>query len=215
MEHVAAAVAAAFLAGDWDPPAMGRRAKRALGTRRHWPTELARTVRHEYPERPADRPRELDAFICACELFVDKVAGAGPTLRIHVWMVSPTEMGPTPWPVPAIPDLTALAAWLGVTPDHDWFADRRSIERTAPAERLRHYHRRWVRKADGSSRLLEAPKRSSRTSSARSCTASWTASPPIRPPTGSVPAVPSSPARPCTRGERWSFASTSRPSSPL
>ncbi|MGH9036290.1 MAG: reverse transcriptase family protein [Acidimicrobiia bacterium] len=160
LERVAAAVAAAYLAGDWDPPAMGRRAKRALGTRRHWPTELARTVRHEYPERPADRPRELAGFIRACQLFVDAVTGTGPPLRIHIWMVSPTEMGSTPWPVPAIPDLTALAGWLGVTPDHlDWFADRRSLERRAPAEQLRHYHRRWVGKADGSSRLLEAPKR--------------------------------------------------------
>jgi hypothetical protein len=153
-------MAAAFLAGDWDPPAMGRRAKRALGDRRHWPTELARIVRHEYPERPADRPRELAGFISACEPFIRAVTDPERPLRVHIWMTSATEMGPMPWPVPTIPDLSALAAWLGVTPGHlDWFADRRSLERGAGDERLRHYHRRWVRKPDGSLRLLEAPKR--------------------------------------------------------
>lgn len=52
-----------------------------------------------------------------------------------------------------------LAAWLGVTPRRlDWFSDRRCDERTAHHETLRHYRRRWVRKADGSHRLIEAPK---------------------------------------------------------
>jgi RNA-directed DNA polymerase len=47
-----------------------------------------------------------------------------------------------------------------VTVDHlDWFADRWSFERRVADERLRHYHRSWIRKADGSGRLLEAPKR--------------------------------------------------------
>jgi hypothetical protein len=139
---------------------MGRRAKRALGIRRHWPTELARIVRHAYPQRPADRPRDVVTFISACELFADEVAGAEPPLRVRVWMAVPTEMAPGPWPVPAIPELAALAGWLGVTPDRlDWFTDRRSLERTVSAEKLRHYHRRWIRKVDGSSRLLEAPKK--------------------------------------------------------
>jgi len=75
-------------------------------------------------------------------------------------MAAPTEMGPSRWPVPPLPDLRALATWLGLTSGHlQWFADRRSMERTATDERLRHYHRRWLRKADGSLRLLEAPKK--------------------------------------------------------
>jgi hypothetical protein len=58
-ETVAQALAEAFLAGEWDPAAMGRRAKRVLGDRRQWIVELARVVRAGYPDRPADRPREL------------------------------------------------------------------------------------------------------------------------------------------------------------
>jgi RNA-directed DNA polymerase len=159
--QVATAIAGAFLAGEWDPAAMGRRAKRALADRRHWPTELARIVVHEYPDRPADRPRELARFVAACPPFVAVFRDRSrPPPRVHVWMAAPGEMGPARWPVPPIADLARLAAWLGVTPAHlDWFADRRSLERTAPDERLRHYRRRWVRKADGSVRLLEAPKR--------------------------------------------------------
>jgi RNA-directed DNA polymerase len=158
---VATAIAGAFLAGEWEPAAMGRRAKRALAERRHWPTDLARVVVHEYPERPADRPRELALFVAACSAFTEAIRDRSrPPPRVRVWMATPGEMGPARWPVPAIPDLARLAAWLGVTPPHlDWFADRRSYERTAPDERLRHYRRRWVQKANGSIRLLEAPKR--------------------------------------------------------
>jgi RNA-directed DNA polymerase len=158
---VAAALASAFLAGPWDPPDMGRRGKRILQERRHWVTELARTVRREYPQRPADRPRELAAFIAACPQFraaVERQEGAA-------WPISfvippPLEMVAPRFGVPLLHDPPALATWLGVTDGHlDWFADRFSYEGRVVDERLRHYHRSWIRKADGSGRLLEAPKR--------------------------------------------------------
>ena len=81
-------------------------------------------------------------------------------LQVRVWMATPTEMGPARWPVPPIADLAVLANWLGLSAGHlQWFADRRSMERTIRDERLRHYRRRWLRKSDGSMRLLEAPKK--------------------------------------------------------
>jgi RNA-directed DNA polymerase len=157
---VATALAGAFLSGDWQPAAMGRRGKRALADLRRWPTDLAEIVVRAYPDRPADRPRELATFIAACEPFRRAVRDPARPVRVHTWMAAPTEMGRRRWPVPVLDDLAALARWLGVTPDHlAWFADRRSWERTAVDERLRHHHRRWVRKPDGSARLLEAPKR--------------------------------------------------------
>jgi hypothetical protein len=157
---VAQALAEAFLAGEWDPVAMGRRGKRALGDRRKWLVELAHVVRSGFPERPSDRPRELAEFIGACAVFLDAVHDPARHLEVRVWMSSPTEMGPSRWPVPPIADLAALATWLGLSPGHlHWFADRRSMERATTDERLRHYHRRWLRKTDGSIRLLEAPKK--------------------------------------------------------
>lgn len=138
---------------------MARRGRRALRDRRRWLDDLARTVRAGYPDRPADRPRELARFIAACPSFRAAAHDPRRPLRVHVWTVAPVEMGRSPWPVPAIPDLAALAAWLGLTQGHlAWFADCRSLERGVEDERLRHYRRRWVRKSDGSLRLLEAPK---------------------------------------------------------
>ena len=160
VRRVATALSGAFLAGEWQPAAMGRRGKRALADRRRWPTDLADIVVRAYPDRPADRPRELATFIAACEPFRRAMRDRVRPVRVHTWMAAPIEMGRRRWPVPAIDDLGALAAWLGVTPDHlAWFADCRSLERTAADERLRHYHRHWLRKPDGSARLLEAPKR--------------------------------------------------------
>lgn len=167
--HVAEALAGAFLAGAWEPPEMARRGRRALGDRRGWVLALARAAGAGYPERPADRPRELATFLAACEPFA--VAFADPARRptVRVWMAAPTEMAapgaaslrlPAGVRLPPIPDLDALARWLGVSPRHlEWFADRRSMERTARDEKLRHHHRRWIAKADGSARLLESPKR--------------------------------------------------------
>jgi RNA-directed DNA polymerase len=167
----AAALAGALTAGVWTPEAMGRRAGRAVGLgRRRWLVHLAAEVVREYPEPPLDRPRELTAFVAA---YVRALAAAGepgaqallaPSTRnrarpVH-WVGTPTAMGPTRWPVVPLPDLAAVAVWLGVDAGRlAWFADVRSTERTAGDERLRHYTRRWLPKADGSARLLEAPKR--------------------------------------------------------
>jgi retron-type reverse transcriptase len=140
---------------------MGRRGKRILQERRRWVTDLARTVRHQYPERPADRPRELATFIAACPEFraaVERREGA--PWPVPFVLRPPVEMVAPRFGVPVLHDPPALAAWLGVTEAYlDWFADRRSYEARVVGERLRHYHRSWIRKADGSGRLLEAPKR--------------------------------------------------------
>src|ERR1700750_2493249 len=78
---IAAAIAGAFLAGEWDPPGMGRRAKRALGGRRKWPTALAHVVHAAFPERPVDRPRELADLIVATSLFSSALADRQRPLR--------------------------------------------------------------------------------------------------------------------------------------
>jgi retron-type reverse transcriptase len=157
----ARALAGAFLAApEWRPAAMGRLARRAVADRRRWPVDLAEIVVRAYPERPVDAPRELARFIAACAPFRAAWGDHERPLRVHVWTAAPTAMVRRPWPVPAIDDLSRLADWLGVTPAHlDWFADRRSLERTAPDRRLVHHHRTWIRKPGGGIRLLEAPKR--------------------------------------------------------
>jgi len=158
---VADALAGAFLAADdWQPAAMGRMAKRALADRRTWTVAVAEVVVRAYPERPADRPRALAELIAATEPFRRAMADPDRPPRVRTWYAVPTQMGARRWPVPPVDDLAALATRLGVAARHlDWFADRRSYERTAGDERLRHHHRRWMRTASGGVRLIEAPKR--------------------------------------------------------
>ena len=157
---VAAALADAFRAGEWEPTAMAGRGRAAVTTRRRkWLDELARAVRSAYPDRPDDRPRELARFVEACPPFHDEWHTG---MRVRRWLEAPTAMagaGRTGrWPVRPLPDVATLRTWLGLTPGElAWFADVRSLERHGADERLRHYRYTWVAKPGGG-RLLEAPK---------------------------------------------------------
>ena len=157
-QAVAAALADAFRAGEWEPSSMAARGRAAVGTRRRkWLDELARATRSAYPEAPHDRPRELAEFVAACPPFHE---GWTPSLRVRHWHEAPTAMGPNPgrWPVRPLPDVAALRAWLGLSAGElAWFADTRSQERSVADERLRHYRYTWIAKPGGG-RLLEAPK---------------------------------------------------------
>ena len=132
-----------------------------LGERGGWITDLARTVRHEFPDKPLDAPRDLTGFIGACPQFREVIEERhGRPWDVPFLLRPPVEMVAPRFGVPVLHDASGLAAWLGVTPGHlYWFADRFSFEGRVRDERLRHYHRSWIRKADGSGRLLEAPKR--------------------------------------------------------
>jgi RNA-directed DNA polymerase len=157
---VALALASAFLAGEWEPSRMTRRGRETMGGKRGWMVHLAHAVRREYPEPPLDRPRDLARFIAACSYYRRAEIRRREPWTVTRWTAEPVRMTAPRFGVPIIHDLKALAEWLGVAPNHlDWFADRCSWEATVADERLRHYHRSWIPKADGSGRLLEAPKR--------------------------------------------------------
>lgn len=160
---LAHALAGAFLAGAWTPEEMADRGRYALATKRPWVTRLALATWRAWPTRPDDRPRDVAEFIAWHDELFDAMSAAlnrGETIRVRHWMTAPLMMGPSRWPVPRIDDRGALGRWLGLTVGElDWFADRRSWERTAPDEPLRHYTRRWLQTSHGSIRLLEAPKR--------------------------------------------------------
>ena len=137
---------------------MARRARRCVGERRKWLLDLAVTVWHGFDEPPADRPRELARFIEACEPFERALQGDGRVQVVH-WFMAETAMGPMPWPVPPLHTVADLGLFLSLPVEEVmWFADVRSLERDARDERLRHYRYRWLVKASGGARLLEAPK---------------------------------------------------------
>lgn len=156
-------LAAAFLAGEWEPAAMARRGRRAVAQRRVWVRDLALAARSAYPSAPLDRPRELAELLSVCPPLVHAFAAARargePPPSVRRWFLAPTAMGATPWPVAPLPAIGDLQDMLGLTAGRlHWFADPRHLERTVDDERLRHYRYRWVPKGNGGARLIEEPK---------------------------------------------------------
>lgn len=157
-EPAARALAGAMLAGDWQPDAMARRARRCVGERRKWLSDLAAIVWHGFENAPVDRPRELARFIAACEPFERALSGDRRVRVLH-WFTAETAMGSMPWPVRPLHAVVDLGLLLNLPVEEVmWFADVRSLERDARDERLRHYRYRWLAKPSGGVRLLEAPK---------------------------------------------------------
>lgn len=152
--EAADALAYAYLAGSWTESAMVRRAGEALAPRPRWLRRVTREVLAAYPRAPADRPRELSAYV---DLVLVELHPAVP--RVRRWFALEPQMGRTPWPVPEITTLGDLAAWLEVDdPALEWLADVRGLERRTTAQRLRNYRYAWIPRRNAHARLLEAPK---------------------------------------------------------
>ena len=108
-----AALAAAFLAGPWDEPGLIARGAEALCTRPRWLRRVVRVVLDHYHRPPADRPRELAAFVEV----VSSAMGATSRTRPHVrrWFVwEPAMADRPPWAVPELDSVADLGALLGL-----------------------------------------------------------------------------------------------------
>lgn len=153
-------LADAFLAGEWTERAMIARARGSLYPAPRWIPRVARAVLTAYHRPPADRPRELSAFIGQ---MIDEVrlspGTPSSTPRVCRWFVPRLQMGRTPWPVPPLTSTAELARFLDLTdPQLDWLADIRSLERVAHDERLRNYRYGWLPRRAGPPRPIERPK---------------------------------------------------------
>lgn len=165
-ERVVASIAAAFLDGEWTPNPMAARAAYDLGLLlTDGMEELAAFAVVAFPVRPGDAPRQLRASLERSAPF-HRLYDPGPDDQTIDWStvrprraIVPTEMGTRRWPVEQLDTMADLREMLGlVATSLSWFADARSLERSATDEALRHYHYRWIPKASGGLRLLEAPK---------------------------------------------------------
>jgi RNA-directed DNA polymerase len=157
---VARAVAAALLAGDWEPAGMTERAAATFGRRPRWLAGVVREMLAAYRNRPVDRPRELTATIEQALLRLD---GAGtlprPPRHVPVGLFTPA-MGRMRWPVPALHSPVDLAAMLDLhMGELNWLGDCRGLERRATDTRLQNYRYRWLPRAGAPPRLIEQPKR--------------------------------------------------------
>ncbi|MGY1773836.1 reverse transcriptase family protein [Blastococcus sp. SYSU D00813] len=153
-----AGIATALLGGRWRRREMVRRVAVALGRERapRWVGTLVGEVLDAYRDAPADRPRELAAFVRTTEGW-RRGQDAGPAPRVATWRPSATTVVRRPFAVTELPDAAALARLLDVdVGELLWFADPRGLERVS-GEPLRHY--RWRAVPHGSGvRLLAAPK---------------------------------------------------------
>ena len=154
------ALAGAFLDGVWNEHAMARRAAAALEPRPRWLRTVARAVIVAYHRPPADRPRELAAFIDATiQALPPRAADAQPP-RVRRFVVPEPAMGTVRWPVPRLVSLADLADFTELShPQLEWLADVRGLERTVADERLRNYRYHAVPRASGCVRMIERPKR--------------------------------------------------------
>jgi RNA-directed DNA polymerase len=149
--RVASALADAFLTVPWQRADLLAVGHTVLDARPHWLGPIVTAVLRAYREPPADRPRELAAFVAGV------TGSAGPRVQaavVHERRFVATRAGRMRWGTPAVDDLGALADFLDVDGDLlDWFADRRELNRHARDQRLRHYRYSWL-----PHRLIEAPK---------------------------------------------------------
>ncbi|GAA2599913.1 hypothetical protein GCM10010399_33390 [Dactylosporangium fulvum] len=143
-----AALADAFLATQaWERKALLDAGHEVLGRRPRWLGPVVSAVLGAYREPPADRPRELAAFVAALGRVPHRT-------RVVVRRAVPTRTVRMRWDTPRLDDLAALADFLDLDGDRlDWFADRREINRLARDQALRHYRCTWL-----PHRLIEAPK---------------------------------------------------------
>lgn len=161
-DRLATALADAMLAGSWDYQSILDRTRQVIARRPPWLDSLAREVLAAYQRAPADRPRELAAFVVSSAAMA-RARRSPPRLPTPVVRFSsPTRMIHRPFATPVLHHAGDLADHLGITLEAlDAFADTRLRARRARAERIAHYRYRWMHRPGGA-RLLEAPKRNLR-----------------------------------------------------
>lgn len=157
-EVVADGIATALLSSEWARPQMAHRVSDALGLARPtgWVRTLVRHVADAYRDPPADRPRELAAYVRALSTYQRRWARRPAPRIVHLEPV-PVRATRHPWPTAPVDTLADLAALLDVDQGElAWFADVRHLERTS-SQRLRHYT--WLALPKrGGIRLVAAPK---------------------------------------------------------
>jgi hypothetical protein len=151
-------LAGAFLGGAWEAEAMMRRGRAVYGHTPRWLRRVVREVLSGYERPPADRPRELGAYIA---IVLGEIGSRlGPPHPVRLPLFHPHTVR-APWPVPRIDTAGDLAGFLDVDPARlAWLADVRGLERTATDERLRNYRYLWLPRPSGPPRVIERPKAS-------------------------------------------------------
>ena len=156
--ELAAALAAAFLAGAWTEDAMLRRAAEVLEPRPRWLRSVVRDARAAYHRPPADRPRELAAYVA---LVLERGDPAAALPRVRRWRRLRAGHGPdAAGRSRRSPRRASSPSGSSSTPaSSTWLADPRGLERGVADRRLRHYRYVWLPRAGAPPRPIARPKR--------------------------------------------------------
>lgn len=138
---------------------MVARVGRSLDSRPPWLLPVAREVLAAYHRPPADRPRELAAFVALALEGRQRPEDAARPPRVRRWLIPEPAMGSRRWPVPELASFGALTEFLALSAGElEWLADARGLERTVSDQRLRNYLYSAVPRRGGPPRLIERPK---------------------------------------------------------
>jgi len=156
---VAAALAAAFLAGPWELDGLVERARQALAIRGRWLRPLARRVLKAFPQDRRPSLGMLTKFIGDDAGFLRYGATASVAIIARRAELLPRAGAASTWRLPTFATSGDLAEWLGIScGELDWFADCNGRTTRLPPGPLHHYTYRWLPKRSGGFRLLETPK---------------------------------------------------------
>jgi RNA-directed DNA polymerase len=157
--HLAGALAAAFLAGEWTEDELVRRAGQAIVPAPRWIRRVAAAVLAAYHRPPVDRPRELARYVRLAIGRLDAEPPMASRPRVRRWFLSREHMGRRRWPVAELETTADLGDLLRHDPGRlDWLADARGLERSVDSERLRNYRYAWLPRKAAPPRAIERPK---------------------------------------------------------
>jgi RNA-directed DNA polymerase len=154
---IARQLAWAMLSGPWSERALAEAAAAAL---EYWPSWLDPLALHVVSAHRVASLRDLTALARTIDAFLEEHRAGPEVVAAPAQRPRPSRTGPRhPWPVAPIASVSQLAETLELSDGQlAWLADVRSLERTAPAERLRNYRYAAVARRSGLPRVIEAPK---------------------------------------------------------
>ncbi len=158
IQALASGILAGGLQNDWIVEVCGA----VLGDYPLFSARLARRLARAFPNQRRPPQRRVELFLLddkALRTFLFRHLIANPCDVPRFARMVPEKGAPEKWVLPEITSVGDLANHLDLEiPSLRWLADLTGMERRVGDGPLRHYCRRWIKKRDGSARLIESPK---------------------------------------------------------
>lgn len=163
-KHFIETLVTAINCGAWNADEIEQRLNYALGKTSLDTKSLARTLQEKLKSTPYPGSRKLKTTIAEAPEFIkwaEKTKRPPEEIRVNLDMpdISACEKFALNTELPKLRTRNELASWLKISPnDLAWFADHQNRREHIKKPKLSHYHYKWIKKSDGTYRLLETPK---------------------------------------------------------